>query len=98
MSLRADRQRFDAGYANRSNQTFATNPQSVAAKIRDWGQHVLVIAASPEFGTEIAKLFDEVSLRDSYLPWTRAGEPAERVAGTYKATRISVVHLGITPP
>src|SRR5438132_13085325 len=52
MSLRTDRSRYEAAYASRSNQTFAIEPQSVAAKIRDWGQHVLVIAASPEYGSE----------------------------------------------
>jgi uridine phosphorylase len=97
MSLRTNRSRYEAAYANRSNQTFAIDPDSVAAKIRDWSRAVLVIASSPEYGTEIAGLFDEVSLCDSYLPWTRAGQPAERLAGLYKGVRISVVHLGITP-
>jgi uridine phosphorylase len=97
MSLRTDRQHFEARYASRSDQTFAIDPQSVAAQIRDWGQQVLVIAASPEYGAQIAGLFDEVSLRDSYLPWTRSGEPAERLAGIYKGEKISLLHFGITP-
>jgi purine-nucleoside phosphorylase len=97
MSLKTDRRRFEGAYAGRSNQTWAIEAESVAGKIRDWSSRVLVVAASPDYGAEIAGLFDSLAYRDSYLSWPGGGEPSERLAGTYKGEKISVFHFGITP-
>jgi uridine phosphorylase len=97
MSIKDNRSEYEAAYARRSEQTFFIEPGSPAAAIRSWSKNVLIVASSPEYGEKIAGLFDEVVHRDSFLKWTRPGEPSESFAGRYKGTRVSVRHLGITP-
>lgn len=97
MSLSADRLAFEAAYARRSDQTWAIAPDSVFAQIRAWSPNVLLVAASPEYGGQIEGVLDEVHYRDSLMPWTRPGEPAESLGATYRGVRVTVLHIGLTP-
>ncbi|HZQ07804.1 MAG TPA: hypothetical protein VFD70_14565 [Anaerolineae bacterium] len=97
MSLKTDRLEYERAYAERSNQLIYVDPQSAEARIINWSPNMLLIAASAEHGENIARLFDSLVERDSFLQWTRPGEPAENLAGYYKRTPLSVMHTGITP-
>jgi uridine phosphorylase len=97
MSLRDDRQAFEAAYASRSNQTWALPVDSPGAQVRQWSPHVLAVTTSPEYGDRIEGLLEKVVYRDSFLAWTRAGLPTESLAGWYANTRVTVIHQGITP-